>query len=367
MAKEEAGLRRLTPASSYTGTGLRRLTPASFWPKEGAGLRRLTPAPPNLWAPGKEPAEAGGSRLLSWPKSRLLARKEPAFGQEREPAQAGSFCWAPRKEPAKAGQSRLLLGQKRNRLFGLEKSRLLARKEAGFGRGRSRLLPWRPKVGEYVTAGIGLWPISSFLHDVISGRLEAASGGSAENTPTAPKGKSRILKTPLLPAFPGRKSDGNGGFPTGRSENGKTGSTVGMFFTLSRETARDETVSFLAEKRRFLTAFGGNTLRFVWWREPDPAGSGSGRVLRHLLSGLWRKVPYFTLYFGQSRPEPTAESDQNRPEFDCFPDYWPGKRAFPSLSCRLCRFRRPHSLISGRNVMYLLVIYDEKGLFRIPH
>ena len=100
-----AGLRRL-PSVAPTEAGFFGQKPASFGQKKpasgrkGAGFRRLSRLPVSVGRHGKEPAQAGGSRLLSGQeKSRLtqakagsfLARKEPAFA-----GFAGSFPVAPK-------------------------------------------------------------------------------------------------------------------------------------------------------------------------------------------------------------------------------------------------------------------------------
>ena len=89
------------------------------------------------------------------------------------------------------------------------------------------------------------------------GRLGAAREESAENTLTAPNGKSRTLKTVLSRCFPVRKTVRKVGFSVSGTGTGKTGSTVGMFFSLFRKLTEAENSSFLDGKRRFLTAFGG--------------------------------------------------------------------------------------------------------------
>ena len=167
---------RLTPANAgsiYRKTRKSRLSPASAGSSFGRKKEPAFPAKAGFFP--KRAGFSGQSRLLLARKPAPLAKRAGFFGQKEpayagftsrlfplgatgksrpKPAQPASF-W-PGKEPAYTGQSRLLL-------------------LAGFGRlwpALARTSGWRPK-DEYVTAGIGLWPISSFLHDVIFGDFGA--------------------------------------------------------------------------------------------------------------------------------------------------------------------------------------------------
>ena len=137
--RPKAGLRRLTPAYSILETLGSRLTPAYAGFHFPARRRsRLTPAYAGFFFPlgatGKEPAEAGVSRLPFWPKAGFSGQKEPAFGQERAGLRRLDILWAPR---GRAGESRREPALFRPKEAGSSgrKSRLLSgQEEAGFGR-----------------------------------------------------------------------------------------------------------------------------------------------------------------------------------------------------------------------------------------
>ena len=203
-----------------------------------------------------------GSRL--WPeKPAPFGRKRAGFGRKsrllsgQKPASAGSFRGAQRRsrlQPASARKSRLTPAPEAGS-FGQKSRLLLAREsrlwpEAGFPLGATGLeglwLSVRHLLGRQAAH-------SAPERCCLEGRLEAASAESVENTLTAPNGKSRTLESLLFRGFLGGKSDGKAGFPPGRAENSRTGSTVGMFFRLFRKTDEPENSAFLDGKRGFLT------------------------------------------------------------------------------------------------------------------
>ena len=103
-----------------------------------------------------------------------------------------SFLWAPRKEPAEAGSSRLLPGQERSRLLAGKEAGFLARKEpalAGFG----RLLPVAPngnrEPAKPAKAGFFLAKAGSFLAKsrLFRPKKEPAFAGFGRLPSVAPK------------------------------------------------------------------------------------------------------------------------------------------------------------------------------------
>ena len=190
------------------------------------------------------------------------------------------------------------------------------------------------------------------LNDVVPGSPRASCSWFPENTLTAPNGKSRLTQTVVFPGFPGRKTAETGGFSDPGSENGKTGSTVGMFFSFSWERREVKRGGFLDGKRGFLTVLA-EILSVLFG-----AGirSSEDRILTCSGTPFWPGPARSALFYPLDWPKPARklpESGQKVACFEPFPRLLTRKTCFSTLSCQLFAIQAAPLIGSGWKVMML--------------